>query len=171
MDTATGTVSGISNLPALIGVALAILVVLVAYAWHLQRRLKLLEQQQRALAKEAEHSRQQKIQEATQGIRILAGAMVREEVTITEGCMRIAYLLTQVDASAHDKQQYSVFFQLASATAHIPVLGAWQELSKQEKTAYTKERAEIEQSFSEFVLEATQGLLKDPLLSKQIREQ
>ncbi|RLA42531.1 MAG: hypothetical protein DRR42_23240, partial [Gammaproteobacteria bacterium] len=92
----------------LISVGVAILVVLIAYAWHLQGRLKALEEKQKNVAREAETFRQQHIHDATQGIRILAGAMIREEVTLTEGSMRIAYLLTQADETAAQKQQYSV---------------------------------------------------------------
>ncbi len=147
-----------------IGVGVVILIVLISYALHLQGRLKALEEKQRSDAREAEAQRQQRVQDAAQGIRVLAGAMVREEVTLTEGCMRVAYLLTQVDQAAKEKQTYSVFFQLASATAHIPVLDAWKELPRQQKHAYTKERISIEAAFEEFVMESAQNLLRDPML-------
>ena len=154
-------------LPVLIGSAVFVLIALMAYAWHLQGRLRALEQKQLKDARETEARRQQHIHDASQGVRILAGAMIREEVTLTEGCMRIAYLLTQVDEASKDKQAYSVFFQLASATAHIPVLDAWKRLPKQQKVAYTKERTLIEGAFQEFVIDAAQGLLSDPLLGNQ----
>ena len=143
------------------GLAIILLVVLISYALHLQRRLKTLEEQQQNEAIDRENQRQQQVQDASRGIHILAGALVREEVTLTEGCMRIAYLLTQVDDEARKKQEYSVFFQLAEATAHIPVLEAWQDLSKQEQRAFNKERANTEGAFQEFVLKAAQQLLND----------
>lgn len=148
-----------------ISLAAFILAILAAYAWHLHRRLKALEDKQQCEALEAETRRQQQKDDATQGIRILAGAMIREELTLTEGCMRIAYLLPKVDEAAHSKDQYSVFFQLASATSHIPVLDAWKALPSQQKNAYTKERATIEEAFESFVMEAVQELLKEPLFS------
>lgn len=142
--------------------AVVILLTLLTYAWRLHRRIKILEKRQRRDQEAVAALRQQQVQDAVQGIRILAGAMLREELTLTEGSMRIAYLLTQVDASAQHKCEFSVFFQLARATAHIPVLEAWQKLSKQQQHAYTKERAGIEGAFAEFVLEAARGLLTHP---------
>ncbi len=158
---------GIDSLAVWVFLGMFILTILGAYAWHLHRRVKALEEKQQVEARAIARRRQQQIEDATQGIRILAGAMVREELTLTEGCMRIAYLLTQVDESAPDKDQYSVFFQLASATSHIPVLDAWKELSPQQKNAYTRERTNIEAAFGEFVIEATQELLKEPLFNHQ----
>ena len=152
------------------GLAIILLVVLISYAWHLQQRLKMLEEKQQSEAVERETQRLQQRQDASRGIQILAGALVREEVTLTEGCMRIAYLLTQVDDKARQKQEYSVFFQLAEATAHIPVLEAWQELSKQQQRAYNKERANTEEAFQEFVLEAAQQLLNDSRLKRSHSE-
>ena len=149
------------------GLAIVLLMVLIAYAWRLQRRLKTLEEKQHSEAIDRESQRQQQRQDASRGIQILAGALVRDEVTLTEGCMRIAYLLTQVDDEARKKQEYSVFFQLAEATAHIPVLEAWQELSKQKQRAFNKERTNTEEAFQEFVLEAAQQLLHDPIVSIQ----
>ncbi len=156
---------GIHNWVVWGSVGISILVILGAYAWQLHGRVKALEEKQQGEVEETARRRQQQIDDATQGIRVLAGAMVREELTLTEGCMRIAYLLAQVDESAQDKDQYSVFFQLASATSHIPVLDAWKALSPQQKNAYTRERIDIEAAFETFVVEATQGLLKDPLFS------
>ena len=152
------------------GLAIILLVVLISYAWHLQQRLKSLEEKQRSEAVEQENQRQQQVQDASRGIQILAGALVREEVTLTEGCMRIAYLLTQVHVEARQKQEYSVFFQLAEATAHIPVLEAWQELPKQQQRAFNKERANTEEAFQEFVLEAAQQLLNDSRLKQSYAE-
>ena len=148
------------------GLAVIFLCGLMAYAWHLQRRLKALEEQQEKESKDKADRRHKQIHDATRGVRLLAGAMIQKDLTLTEGCMRIAYLLRQIDEAAQDKKEYSVFFQLASATAHIPVLEAWQDLSKQQKSAYSKERQHIEQAFEEFVLEATQDLLAAPLLNE-----
>ncbi|MBV1930714.1 MAG: DUF2489 domain-containing protein [Porticoccaceae bacterium] len=158
---------GIDSLAVWVCLGMFILTILGAYAWQLHRRVKTLEEKQQSEARETETRRQQQIDDATQGIGILAGAMVREELTLTEGCMRIAYLLTQVDESAQGKDEYSVFFQLASATSHIPVLDSWKELSSQQKKAYTEERKNIETAFGEFVIEATQGLLREPLFNRQ----
>jgi uncharacterized protein DUF2489 len=146
------------------GLATILLLALLAYACHLQRRLKTLEEKQHSAALDREKQRQQLLENASRGIQILAGALVREEVTLTEGCMRIAYLLTQVDEDARQKQEYSVFFQLAEATAHIPVLDAWRELSKQKQRAFNKERTNTEEAFQEFVVEAAQQLLNDSRL-------
>jgi hypothetical protein len=44
---------------------------------------------------------------------------------------------------------------LAEANAHIPVLEAWQDLSKQQR-AFNKEKTNTEEAFQKFVVEAAQ---------------
>lgn len=139
----------------------AVLTGLVWYAWHLHRRLQAIELKQISQIQEHEDRRKKLEQDAQRGIQVLAGALVRDELTLTEGSLRIAYLLNQLDDTAEQKQQYSVFFQLAEATAHIPILDAWQELTTRKRRAYTKEREGIEQAFQVFVLEGARALLQD----------
>lgn len=144
----------------------AILTGLVWYAWHLHRRLQAIELKHVSQIQEQGDRRKKLKEDAQRGIQVLAGALVRDELTLTEGSMRIAYLLNQLDNTAEQKQQYSVFFQLAEATAHIPILDAWQELSVHQRRAYTKEREGIEQAFQVFVLEGAQALLQGSMLNK-----
>lgn len=153
-------------LTVLIGVALVVLVSLTAYAWILQRRIRALEIRQRLAAAEFDAQRDERRDKALLGISMLANAMVREEVTLTEGSIRVAYLLTQVDETARQRQEYSVFYQLAEATAHIPMLEAWQALSQQQQLGLTIERENIEALYKEFTLAAARALLENPVLRR-----
>tara|TARA_R110000787_G_scaffold15745_7_gene48677 strand:- start:14921 stop:15403 length:483 start_codon:yes stop_codon:yes gene_type:complete len=153
-------------LTVLVGAALVVLVSLAAYAWILQRRIRALEIRQRLAAAELNAERDERRDNALLGIGMLANAMLREEVTLTEGSIRLAYLLTQVDAAARQRQEYSVFYQLAEATAHIPMLDAWQALPQRQQRELTIERENIEALYKDFVLAAARGLLENSTLRK-----
>ena len=65
--------------------------------------------------------------------------------------MRISWLSQQILLSADEAQHFSVFQQLAVATAHIPILDDWAALGKAEKRRLNTEREGIEQSYRDFV--------------------
>lgn len=142
---------------------LLIVVALAVYAFRLWRRLQAMEARQQATEAAAASRIEEQRQRAEKGLRILATALLQDELTLTEASMRIAYLLTQIDEQATEKRQYSAFFQLAQATAHIPILDQWKALSSRQQRAYTLEREKHEENFKPFVLEATRVLLAEAL--------
>lgn len=140
---------------------LLIVVPLAVYAFRLWRRLKAMEARQQATEAAAASRIEKQKQQAENGLRILATALLQDELTLTEASMRISYLLVQVDEQAAGKQRYSAFFQLAEATAHIPILDKWKALPRKQKHAFTVEREKHEENFKPFVLEATRILLEE----------
>lgn len=154
------------TLTILIGAAVVVLAVLAGYAWVLQRRIRVLQISQRLADAALVAQRNEQLDNALRGIAMLANAMLREEITLTEGSIRVAYLLTQVDATARQRQEYSVFYQLAEATAHIPMLEAWQALPRQQQQVLTVERENIEALYKEFTLAAARALLDNPALRR-----
>lgn len=142
-------------------VGLLVVVPLAAYAWRLWRRLRDMKASQQASERAAQLRQEEQKQQTEKGLRILATALLREELTLTEGSMRISYLLSQIDGQATEKQQYSAFFQLAEATAHIPILDQWQALPRKQQHAFTLERETHEENFKPFVLAATRVLLDE----------
>ncbi len=91
-------------------------------------------------------------------VQVLAQGMIDEQLSLTEGSIRISVLLDNLKISDDDRNQYSAVFQLAEATAHIPILDAWKQLSKNEKKRFEKERANIETTYKEFVINVAQQL-------------
>ncbi|WP_018415132.1 DUF2489 domain-containing protein [Teredinibacter turnerae] len=96
---------------------------------------------------------------ARNSIRVLASAMLEGQVTYTEASIRISVLLNGAGLDESEQADYSVFAQLAAATAHIPILDAWKALSKKEKRAYDAEREKLEAKYKDFI---------DPVASKLI---
>ena len=98
------------------------------------------EQQQAELRKRTNNS-----------IRILAQGMVSDQLTLTEGCIRISALLDSLGISDEQKQDYRAIFQLSQETAHIPILGQWKTLSKQEQINFDIKRITLEQKYADFI--------------------
>lgn len=140
---------------------LLIVIALAVYAWRLWRRLKAMEASHRATEQAAQLGFEEQKKQAQNGLRILATALLQDELTLTEASMRIAWSLTQIDEQAHEKQRYSAFFQLAEATAHIPILDQWKALPRKQQYRFTVERARHEENFKPFVLEAARVLLEE----------
>lgn len=180
-----------STLPyVVIAAAATILIVLAAYAIYLYLQLRAQKVRQHELEREYQNRRLSELGQAQKSIVILARTLLGKDVSLTEACIRIAYLMGQVReildsntetafSSANDfadladlatpgnrtfhdiypEHVSTVFFQVAEASAHIPILEAWGKLSYPEQLAYDRERAEIEAKFEEFVLVAVEQVL------------
>jgi hypothetical protein len=147
-------------------VLLAVFIVLVlgGYALHLRRKLQRLDAEREKARLAFEQQLQEKTAERRKGITILAKSLVAEELSVTEACLRISWLLAQIDTEARESENFSVFFQVADATAHIPILEAWKALTREQRKAFDLERLEIEKAFGDFVLAAAKKLLDDDLV-------
>jgi hypothetical protein len=132
-------------------VASFLVLVLAVYALYLAARLRKQQAQVDRAQVELAEQLQGKNAEARQSIQIIARALLQKDLTDTEAAMRIAYLSQQVLASEAEKQQFTVFQQLAQATSHIPILDDWAFLEKSEKRRLTAERESIEATYSDFI--------------------
>ncbi|MGB2358779.1 MAG: DUF2489 domain-containing protein [Porticoccaceae bacterium] len=148
------------NLITVATVAASVVVaVLAAYAGWLVLQLRRQAAQANQAQVQLEAELEKKNLEARQSIQIIARALLQKDLSDTEAAMRIAYLSQQINASDSETEQFSVFVQLAEATAHIPILDDWQMLEKSEKRRLNRERAEIEAVYAEFIQAGAQQLL------------
>ncbi len=138
----------------LAAVGVLIIVVLAVIAIRLTSQVRALEARQAKQAKERQALRQR----THNSIRILAQGMLNDQLTLTEGCIRISALLDSLDINASGQDEYRVIYQLAEETSHIPKLDAWKQLSKQQKINYDIERVKTEQKYSDFVKDAAKKL-------------
>ncbi|MBQ0719484.1 MAG: DUF2489 domain-containing protein [Gammaproteobacteria bacterium] len=141
--------------------AVVIVVALASYALHLHRKLQRVDVEREKAKLAFEQQLKDKTAETSKSITILARALVAEELSVTEACLRISWLLTQINPDARESEAYSVFFQVADATAHIPILDAWKSLSREQRKAFDRERLETEKAFGDFVLDAAKKLLDE----------
>ena len=136
-----------------------IIVALAGYAIYLQKQLH---QRNRAREEQA-HQRAADLEERREhykkSIQILAAALEADQMTLTEGAIRISMLASQLDLEETERDRYQVFFQLTQATSHIPILEGWKALSTRDKLRFDREREEIEEKYREFVVEAARQLL------------
>jgi len=145
----------------LIVIAVLIVVALAGYALHLHQKLERLDAEREAARLVFEQQLKDKAAETRKSIIILAKGLVADELSITECCLRISWLLTQINPEARESEAYSVFYQVAEATSHIPILEAWKALSREQRKAFDLERLAIEKAFGDFVLAAAKKLLDE----------
>jgi hypothetical protein len=92
-------------------------------------------------------------------IQILAQAVFKEELTLTEASIRISGLLDALDVDDLVKSDFSAFYQLREKTSHIPYLEAWQNLSDAEQRKFDMERLYQEATFNDFVMDAAKRIM------------
>jgi Protein of unknown function (DUF2489) len=139
--------------------AVLIVVSLGGYALYLYLQLRTQkagrEQQREVLAEELK----ERHEHYRNSIRVIASAIVAEQVSLTEGAIRISMLASQLEISESEKADYQVFFQLTEATSHIPILEEWKKLNTLQKRGYDQEREELEETFQEFIENAARNIL------------
>ena len=134
------------NSTALILVILgsAIILVLAAYTIYLYSKIRTLKKEQ----EDAEVAAAVKIKdfqnELIQDIRFIARAVLEEQCEITEGVMRIHYLVAKLDPDAWNNDSLTVTRKHYSATAKMPILDAYKALNKQEQFKLDNERYRLE---------------------------
>jgi hypothetical protein len=91
-------------------------------------------------------------------VQVLAQGLVDDQLSLTEGAIRISVLLDNLKINEAARNDYSAIFQLAEATSHIPILDAWNRLSKKEKKEFEKIRSGLEDQYKDFVVDAARRL-------------
>ncbi len=137
--------------PIILAAAALALLVLSLYAAYLALQLRAQSKQREASELELAAHLEGKEAEARQSVQIIARALVQKDLSETEAAMRIAWLSQQISLSPDEATHFTVFQQLAEATAHIPILDDWSALSKLEKLRLDVEREDIEARYREGV--------------------
>lgn len=143
-------------LGALVILVLAAIAGRLVYKLHLQKKNHALKLQ----AQEVENQKAQieQRQWVNKSIQILAQAVHKDELTLTEASIRIAGLLDSLDVHTDIKTEFSAFYQLREKTSHIPYLEAWQNLSNAEQKKFDLERLRHEATFNDFVMDAAKRI-------------
>ena len=137
--------------PLMLLLAAVVLFAVGGYAAYLALQRYRRRQHLENSARELEKQLKNKESEARLSVQIIARALVQKDLSETEAAMRISWLSQQIVLSADEAQHFSVFQQLAVATAHIPILDDWAALAKAEKRRLNSERESIEASYRDFV--------------------
>ena len=138
--------------------AIGIVLVLAFIAYRLQSQVRAMEQRKSQELEELAKQQVKHEQYLQNSIRILSQGIVDKQVTLTEGSIRISVLLDNLKVDDTVKEEFNVFYQLAEATAHIPILDAWKKLSSKERYRFDKERLNAESKFGDFAVDAAKRL-------------
>jgi type II secretory pathway component PulJ len=140
-------------------VGVVIIAVLSVVAWRLQNQVKQAEDKKLAQRQEYDRQVQDKRDSINKSIQILAKSLREDQLSKTEAAIRISALLEFLGVEDTTKEKYSAFFQLAEATAHIPILEKWKALSTKEKLHYDSEREVLEEKYGDFVVDAAMRII------------
>jgi len=98
--------------------------------------------------------------DAQHSVRVIAQALLQNDLTATEAAMRIGFLAQQYSPTKDQAISVQAFQSLAKDTSHLPILDAWKALSVRDKKRIEKERLSIENSHSEAIELAANILAK-----------
>lgn len=149
------------NTTALVLVALGtvIILALAGYAWHLISKLRVLEKEQA----EADTAAKQKIKEfqneLIHDVRFIARAVLAEQCEITEGVIRIHFLINKLDPDAWQHSELNIVRQHYAAVANMPILDAYKALGKQEQFKLDNERYRLESEHKDGVYKDLEWLV------------
>lgn len=143
-------------LGSLIILVLTIIAVRLVYKVYLQKKDRAVKLQ--ALEAANQKAQIERREWVNKSIQILAQAVHKDELTLTEASIRISGLLDSLDVDADIKTEFSAFYQLREKTGHIPYLEAWQNLSNAEQKKFDLERLRYETTFNDFVMDAAKRI-------------
>ena len=143
-------------LGVLIILALAVIAGRLVYKVYLQKKDRAAKFQ--ALEAANQKAQIERREWVNKSIQILAQAVHKDELTLTEASIRISGLLDSLDVNANIKTEFSAFYQLRDKTSHIPYLQAWQKLSTAEQKKFDLERLRYEATFNDFVMDAARRI-------------
>ena len=147
-----------SNLQLLVFIGGVITTILVIYSGVLAFKLK-QKAKRRTQPVEFQPKSQSQL-DAQQSIRVIAQALLQNDLTPTEAAMRIGFLAQQYSPIEDQAPSLQVFQSLAMETSHLPILDAWKALPASDKQQLDKERQSIENSHSEAIQVAANTLAK-----------
>lgn len=146
----------------LVVAAVAVIVVLAAYAGYLHWQLYLRRRNGGTIPASpvgvVEPGAGQQLASRTRSLYLLADAILDDKLSHTEGCLRICAIASGLEEQERFRMEYGVLFRVAEATAHIPILDAWKALSGEDKQRFDKERMAVETKYNEAVVEAAKRI-------------
>lgn len=149
----------------LIGAAVAIILGLSAYALHLVLALKKVKAEQQAAQALAEQKLRDQQLKLIEDIRFVSRAMLADQCDITEGVLRLHFLVNSLDPHSWADNALQTLRDVHDKAKTMPILDAYKALSKQQQYTLDKERLSMEQEYKEDVYKALNWLVQHPFPS------
>ncbi|QTF91190.1 DUF2489 domain-containing protein [Halomonas sp. BM-2019] len=137
----------------LVGLGLAIIAGLAAYAFTLWREVR----RRRAYREEEE---QRAHDNCLENLELVASALIQEQVDVTEGAWRCKVLLEILDPRLLEREAFRPFGEVHARTRHLHTHQARQALSPRERFKEDRERLAVEEEFRDAVLDAARAALE-----------
>ncbi len=136
----------------LLGVGLATIAGLAAYAFTLRREVRRrealrIEEQRRA------HDN------CLENLELVASALLQEQVDVTEGAWRCKVLLEILDSRLMERPAFQAFGEVYARTRHLHTHSAREALTPRERFREDRERLAVEDEMRGAVLEAARAAL------------
>lgn len=150
---------------SLILLGIAIIIALATLIFKQLRKARGVAQaREESLAKYAEEAAQNRAY-LLESSKVIANAILHDDkITLTEGCIRLKVMIDNLNPQLHQHPEYSVFEEVYTRTAHIPILTDWRSLERKQQRAFEKEMLEIERECETRINAAAKALLQDPIL-------
>lgn len=129
----------------LLTIAIIIISALAAYAWYLTQKVKTFERQQQEEEAQAALQLRKHQEELVKDIQFVARSVVQEQCEITEGVLRIHYLLNGLDPDVWQHQELEAVRNHYLASKDMPILDAYKALTPKQQFDLDKERLSLEQ--------------------------
>ncbi len=142
----------------LAGCGVVIICVLAVIALRLQLKVRALKQQRRQQQLALEQAERDQRQRINKSIQIIAQGVSADQLTLTEGAIRIKVLLDSLGVDEAVRREYVAFYQLAKATDHIPILAEWKKLTLKKRLAFDSEREQLEGQYRDFIMDAAKRI-------------
>ena len=146
----------------LLTIAILIILLLAGYAWYLLRQVKKSQAQQQQEHALAEMNLRKRQQDLLKDIRFIARAVIEEQCEITEGVMRLHYLVTALDRVAWEAAELASGRRHHEKTAAMPILDAYKALTPRQQFALDKERLSLEDEHQASIRQELKWLVKYP---------
>jgi hypothetical protein len=141
-----------TTLMVLLGIGLAIIAGLAAYAFTLWREVR----RRRAFHEEEQ---QRALDNSLENLEMVASALVQGQVDITEGAWRCKTLLEILDPRLAERRDFDAFGEVHARTRHLHTHSARAALSTEERSREDRERFAVEEQMHDAVIEAARAAL------------
>lgn len=142
----------------LLTIATVIIVALSIIATYYLFKVHQLKKEQAEQNKQNQAAWQANQDELIKDIQFIANSMLQQQCEITEGCMRLGYLIPKVDDSEAIKHTFKHIHNHYTETAHMPIKEAYQALNKKEQFKLDSQRFSLEAKNKQGVLEDSKKL-------------
>lgn len=130
----------------LIVLAALIIAVLAGYAVYLLRKVREQEKLQQQEEAAAELQLRQHQEELVKDIRFIARSVLQDQCDISEGVLRLEYLLRGLDADVWQRHELSTLREHHNDIRDMPILDAYRALTPKQQFALDKKRFQLEEA-------------------------